>query len=93
MTKRLLIATLLCLALGCATHVVQVEAGGPGKATFDIPRVEYLAVEGDGTLTVRLDSAEVYVLNVHGRKAWHRVGAKLNPVEWSEAAAALGLPQ
>lgn len=85
---------LLCaLLLGaCATHVVSVEATGPGKATIDVPNVRYLAAQGNGTLIVTIDGSEVYRLDVAGKKAWKRTGTKLAAVPWNEAAAVLGLP-
>lgn len=84
---------MLALLLGaCASHVVSVEATGPGKATIDVPKVQYLAAEGTGTLVVTIDGSEVYRLDVAGKKAWKRTGTKLNAVPWNEAAAALGLP-
>ncbi|HKX46211.1 MAG TPA: hypothetical protein VJP77_05875 [Planctomycetota bacterium] len=95
---RLLSPLLLALALGgCATHVVSVEAADPSgtnplKATFDVPRFHYVAAEGNRVLVLRLDTAEVWRLDVAGKKAWRREGAKLVSVPWNEAAAALGLP-
>lgn len=89
---------LLCaLLLGaCRTHVVSVESSDPSgtnplKATFDVPKVTYIAAEGNRVLLLTLDGVEVYRLDVAGRKAWKRVGAKLVAVPWAEAAAALGL--
>jgi hypothetical protein len=89
---RLFPLLLLSLLGACASHVVTVEATGPGKATVDVPSVRYLAAQGNGTLTVTLDGAEAYRLDVSGKKAWKRTGSRLSEVPWNEAAAALGLP-